>query len=242
MCGRYPRINGVDNNTRQDHREAAQGTNRLCLALLNPFQTIAQTYLKPSKMLNHSNAWSEICTLSRIILALAFNPQSSLDTQLFLPDLFHTIILLLGTGPLLMRQTVYGLLLNLLLSLASSPLTGEMDGPTLQHLLMRIQDPDMITAFGLVEISGSLELAGGQQSEADVGHLAYIEEMAKFFGQVIEAGAVSIGRSVEGLSADNRMRKCMASSMDGPSGWHMLSTQPCDSTSGFYSPRSPSIR
>ncbi|KAK4687682.1 neurofibromin 1, partial [Tremellales sp. Uapishka_1] len=159
-------------------------------------KTIAQTYLKPSAVLVENVAWNEICALARANLTLAFSPQSALDTQLFLPELFHIVTLLLGSGPVLMRQTVYGLVVNILQSLASAASNGDTDSSALQRLLKRIQQADLIAAFGLVQQPGSLELVGGlHKDETDVALLVSVEEVSKFLGDVLIAGAVSIGAS-----------------------------------------------
>jgi neurofibromin 1 len=140
-------------------------------------------------------AWGEICTLARLNLMLAFNPTSSLDTQLFLPDLVHIITILLGAGPLLMRQTVYGLLVNIVQSLISTAPTDEMDGSALLQLMRKSQQPEMMAQFGLMQSPGSLELSSmTQREEADAMLLNPVEEVARFLGDILRAGAVSTGR------------------------------------------------
>ncbi|OCF40958.1 neurofibromin 1 [Kwoniella heveanensis CBS 569] len=156
-------------------------------------KTLAQTYLKPSAHLTENTAWPEICSLARITLILGFNPSSALDTQLFLPETFHLVTLLLGVGPVLMRQTIFGLVVNVIQSLASNPTTGDMDAPTLQHLLKRIQTPQIMAAFGLSQGQGSIELSGLQiKDETDLQTLERVENVSKFLGEVLAAGAVSI--------------------------------------------------
>ncbi|WWD06786.1 hypothetical protein V865_004881 [Kwoniella europaea PYCC6329] len=156
-------------------------------------KTLAQTYLKPSAHITENAAWPEICSLSRITLILGFNPSSSLDTQLFLPEISHIITLLLGAGPVLMRQTIYGLLVNVIQSLASNPTSGEMDASTLQLLLKRIQQPRIMAAFGLTQGQGSIELSGlPMKDETDLQLLERVEEVSRFLGEVLAAGAISI--------------------------------------------------
>ncbi|WWC91180.1 uncharacterized protein L201_006121 [Kwoniella dendrophila CBS 6074] len=156
-------------------------------------KTLAQTYLKPSAHLTENVAWPEICSLSRITLLLGFNPSSSLDTQLFLPEIFHIIALLLGAGPVLMRQTIFGLLVNVIQSLASNPTSGDMDASALQQLLKRVQQPNIIAAFGLVQGQGTIELSGlPVKAETDQELLERVEEVSRFLGEVLAAGAICI--------------------------------------------------
>lgn len=156
-------------------------------------KSVGQTCAKPTSILSDSASWNEICTLARINLALAFSPPNALDTQLFLPDLFHTIVLISGIGPVMMRQIVYGLVINILQSLATNAAAGDMDATTLQHLLQRAQQPEMIAAFGLVQNPGSLELAGAAQWDPTaISHLDSLETVTKFLGDVLTAGAPSM--------------------------------------------------
>nr|XP_031861450.1 uncharacterized protein CI109_003054 [Kwoniella shandongensis]KAA5528522.1 hypothetical protein CI109_003054 [Kwoniella shandongensis] len=156
-------------------------------------KTLAQTYLLPSAHLTENARWSEICSLARVTLTLGFNPSSSLDTQLFLPEILHIITLLLGTGPILMRQTIYGLLVNVLQSLAANPSSGDMDGATLQLMLKKAQQPHIMAAFGLAQGRGSIEMSTlPNKNEMDVQHLEKVEEVGKFLGDVLAAGAVSV--------------------------------------------------
>lgn len=154
-------------------------------------QTIAQTYLRPSATLSENTAWLDICTLARLTLILSFSPTASLDAQLFLPELSHIITLLLGSGPLLMRQTVYGILVNVLQSLATSPASGEMDTQALAGLLSRVQTAEVMGWFGLAQNPGSLELVGTSREDGDL--LANVQGVASFLGETLEAGATSIG-------------------------------------------------
>ncbi|WVF65508.1 hypothetical protein IAT40_000236 [Kwoniella sp. CBS 6097] len=156
-------------------------------------KTLAQTYLKPSGHLTENASWPEICSLARITLILGFNPSSALDTQLFLPEMFHVVTLLLGVGPVLMRQTIFGLVVNVIQSLASNPTTGDMDAPALHHLLKKIQTPQIMAAFGLSQGQGSIELSGLQiKDETDLQTLDRVENVSQFLGEVLSAGAVSI--------------------------------------------------
>lgn len=156
-------------------------------------KSIGQTCVKPTSILSDSPSWNEICTLARINLALAFSPPNALDTQLFLPDLFHTIVLISGIGPVMMRQIVYGLVINILQSLATIAAAGDMDATTLQHLLQRAQQPEMIHAFGLMQNPGSLELAGATHWDpTGVPHLDSLDQVTNFLGDVLTAGSPSM--------------------------------------------------
>lgn len=118
---------------------------------------------------------------------LAFDPSAAVDAQLFLPETLHVLTMLVGVGPLLVRQTVYGLLINTLRTLASASPSGEMDGGALVDLLGRAQEADMMANFGLGRNMDSPKEAEGQ--------LVHVRELASFLGEVLDAAAVSMGES-----------------------------------------------
>ncbi|ORY28775.1 hypothetical protein BCR39DRAFT_533800 [Naematelia encephala] len=153
---------------------------------------LAQTYLKPSATLADNAAWADICTLARLNAALAFNTTSSLDTQLFLPELFHIITLLTGVGSVDMRQTVYGLLVNVVQSLAMTPASGEGDGLALQVLLRQCQSPEMTACFGLRRVAGGLELTNVPAVGEGDALLQNAEQVASLLGEIMSAAAVSM--------------------------------------------------
>ncbi|KIR99934.1 neurofibromin 1 [Cryptococcus deuterogattii 2001/935-1] len=156
-------------------------------------KSLAQTYLRPSNHLTENANWNEVCALARITLALGFNPTTALDAQLFLPEIFHVVTLLLGAGPVIMRQTVYGLLVGIIHSLAFNATVGEMDGEALAVLLRRVQEPEMMASFGVTLGQGDLELSGlPKKDETDVHSLDHVKEVSKFLGEVLVAGAVSV--------------------------------------------------
>jgi neurofibromin 1 len=157
-------------------------------------QTIAQTYNKPSQSLSSSQAWPEIATLTRLTLALTYNPSNPLDIQLFLPEMCHVITQLVTCGSLLIRQSVYFLCVNIVSALAAGPMSGDMDGAALDGLLARlsVERVELLGCFGLTRVHGSLEMVG-KEDEVDVGMLSGVENVARFLGEVIAAGAVSMG-------------------------------------------------
>jgi neurofibromin 1 len=159
-------------------------------------QTIAQTYLKPSAMLDQNPAWNEICVLARINLMLSFTPANPLGAQLFLPELIHIITLLVGIGPTLVRQTIYGLFINLLQSMASSKATDEMNATTLQQALDKAQQPVIMRCFGLVQLGSGLESLdeGTSKEESENSRLDRVETLAKFMGEILVAAAPSPGK------------------------------------------------
>jgi neurofibromin 1 len=146
-------------------------------------------------MLDQNPAWNEICVLARINLMLSFTPANPLSAQLFLPELIHIITLLVGIGPTMVRQTIYGLFINLLQSMASSKATDEMNATTLQHALEKAQTPLIMCCFGLVQLGSGLECLEERSNKEDAenSRLDRVEVLATFMGEILVAAAPSPG-------------------------------------------------
>lgn len=61
--------------------------------------------------------WDDIAILARYMLMLSFN--NSLDVAAHLPYLFHVVTLLVATGPLSLRASTHGLVINIIHSLCT---------------------------------------------------------------------------------------------------------------------------
>lgn len=170
-------------------------------------------------MLDQNPAWNEICVLARINLMLSFTPANPLGAQLFLPELIHIITLLVGIGPTGVRQTIYGLFINLLQSMASSKATDEMNATTLQQALDKAQLPVIMRCFGLVQLGSGLDSLdeGTSKEDAESGRLDRVETLAKFMGEILVAAAPSPGKSDSTISVQNSCQTARTHGEQG--GW-----------------------
>ena len=78
---------------------------------------IEKTCTSPTQTLEQHSMWSEIAILLRYLLMLSFN--NSLDVVNHLAYLFHLVTLLVCTGPLMLRASVHGLVINIIHSLCT---------------------------------------------------------------------------------------------------------------------------
>ena len=181
-----------------------------------------------------------------MLLRLSFDTQSTVDIQLFLPEVVHIISLLLGVGSLLMRQTAYGITMNTLQSLIAIPPSGDMDPAMLQDLLRQLQQPKLIRSFGLAPSSQALALSGLGEKELEESLLDSVEEMACFLCEMLAASAVSMGMYCDNFvsTADDgsRLHQFLESSMDQSGSCDVLPAQSSNPTSSVYRPRSPDLR
>lgn len=92
--------------------------------MVAPFQVIGRmckiidkTCLSPTPTLEQHLMWDDIAILARYMLMLSFN--NSLDVAAHLPYLFHVVTLLVATGPLSLRASTHGLVINIIHSLCT---------------------------------------------------------------------------------------------------------------------------
>ena len=91
---------------------------------------IDKTCLSPTPTLEQHLMWDDIAILARYMLMLSFN--NSLDVAAHLPYLFHVVTLLVATGPLSLRASTHGLVINIIHSLCTcSQLSFSGEAPLL---------------------------------------------------------------------------------------------------------------
>ncbi|KAK5988736.1 Pentafunctional AROM polypeptide [Cladobotryum mycophilum] len=73
-------------------------------------KALNRSSLRPTRHLQDNPVWTEICILLQFCLALSFD--SGVQSQLFLPEIFHIVTMLANTGDQSVRLLVYKLLVN----------------------------------------------------------------------------------------------------------------------------------
>ena len=80
-------------------------------------RVIDKTCMSPTTSLEQHIMWDDIANLSRYLLMLSFN--NSLDVVRHLPYLFHIATFIVCTGPVSMRASTHGLVINTIHSLCT---------------------------------------------------------------------------------------------------------------------------
>ncbi|KAI1636187.1 GTPase [Biscogniauxia mediterranea] len=73
-------------------------------------KALNRSSLRPTKYLPDNAVWGEICILLQFCLSLSFD--CGVQSQLYLPEIFHIVTMLSNIGPHDIRTTVYRLLIN----------------------------------------------------------------------------------------------------------------------------------
>nr|XP_002121778.4 neurofibromin [Ciona intestinalis] len=130
---------------------------------------VDKTSLRPTPTLEKHKHWEEIAILARYLLMLSFN--NNLDVAAHLPYLFHLVSLLVSTGPLTLRASIHGLVVNIIHSLLTCKQI-EFKEETQQILRLSLTEfclPKFYTLFGIPQVKSAADAAF--KSEAIVlGH------------------------------------------------------------------------
>ena len=120
---------------------------------------IEKTCLSPTPTLEQHLIWDDIAILLRYLLMLSFN--NSLDVASHLPFLFHIVTLLVSTGPLTLRASTHGLVINTIHSLCtcSQPQFTDETQRVLRLSLAEFSLPKFYALFGLSKVKSASVIA-----------------------------------------------------------------------------------
>jgi len=102
-------------------------------------KTLNRSSLRPTKYLPDNSVWNEICVLLQFCLALSFD--SGVQSQLYLPEIFHIVTMLANTGTPDVRHIVHKLLINSIHSACTSFALDEVKLTKLRATLEILSDP-----------------------------------------------------------------------------------------------------
>ncbi|XP_063002910.1 neurofibromin isoform X4 [Elgaria multicarinata webbii] len=120
---------------------------------------IDKTCLSPTPTLEQHLMWDDIAILARYMLMLSFN--NSLDVAAHLPYLFHVVTLLVATGPLSLRASTHGLVINIIHSLCTCSQLhfSEETKQVLRLSLTEFSLPKFYLLFGISKVKSAAVIA-----------------------------------------------------------------------------------
>lgn len=110
-------------------------------------KALNRTSLRATRHLVDNHVWSEICVLLKLCLAISFD--SRVQAQMFLPELFHVITMVVNCGQSEVRSAVHSLLVNTVHSISTSFPLEESNLATLKQILVSLNEPKMCLLFSL---------------------------------------------------------------------------------------------
>nr|KAF6301155.1 neurofibromin 1 [Pipistrellus kuhlii] len=120
---------------------------------------IDKTCLSPTPTLEQHLMWDDIAILARYMLMLSFN--NSLDVAAHLPYLFHVVTFLVATGPLSLRASTHGLVINIIHSLCTCTQLhfSEETKQVLRLSLTEFSLPKFYLLFGISKVKSAAVIA-----------------------------------------------------------------------------------
>ncbi|KAI9318553.1 hypothetical protein BX666DRAFT_1511999 [Dichotomocladium elegans] len=155
-------------------------------------RVLHRTSLRPCRSLTEHPAWAEIAVLLRFILMLSFNNNG--PGKPYLPEIFHIVSLLVGTGPTLVRASVHELVVNVVHTLCTDMPQSEENLKKLQLLLTELCDSKNRVYFGLTKPHANA-FTITQDTMTDVSEtvsLSSLESIITLLLEAINIGAPSI--------------------------------------------------
>uniref|UniRef100_T1J6E5 Neurofibromin n=1 Tax=Strigamia maritima TaxID=126957 RepID=T1J6E5_STRMM len=116
---------------------------------------IDKTCTSPTETLEKHLMWDDIAILARYLLMLSFN--NCLDVASHLPFLFHIIPFLVCTGPVSLRASTHGLVINIIHSLCTctDPAFSEESRRVLRLSLDEFSLPKFYLLFGISKVKSA---------------------------------------------------------------------------------------
>ncbi|KAF6748926.1 hypothetical protein DFP72DRAFT_914993 [Ephemerocybe angulata] len=157
-------------------------------------QELAKTRSVPEKgtrtLVNFSN-WTEISTLIRLISALGSYTKQPGPTQMFVPETIYLVSLVVAEGHVLVRKSVYGIVMNLLQSLYISR-TDDMVGSELLRIIDECSCPQTLKYFGLKRETPTSEYEN-YDAVSDKEHLEDLDGFMQLLVRIMDVSSGSRG-------------------------------------------------
>ncbi|TWU75590.1 Ras GTPase activating protein ira2 [Metarhizium rileyi] len=102
-------------------------------------KALNRSSLRPTRYLQDNSVWDEICILLQFCLGLSFD--SRVQSQMFLPEIFHIVSMLANTGESEVRLLVYKLLINSIHAICVSLSVDDAKLTRLRSILDILGDP-----------------------------------------------------------------------------------------------------
>uniref|UniRef100_A0A915KNP1 Neurofibromin n=1 Tax=Romanomermis culicivorax TaxID=13658 RepID=A0A915KNP1_ROMCU len=133
---------------------AAANTSLVAFNIVNRLMTLLEkTCCNPQASLEEHMLWNDIAILARYLLLLSFN--NCLDVVTHLPTLFHFVTVLVNIGPLSLRASIHGLVINIIHSLCTctSPTFSDEAKHILKLALTEFSLPKFYRLFGISSLT-----------------------------------------------------------------------------------------
>lgn len=157
-------------------------------------KVIQHTSLRPCRSLTEHPSWTDIAVILRFVLMLSFNNIG--PGKPYLPEIFHVVSLLVGTGPTLIRASVHELVVNMIHTLCTGMPQLDDSIKKLHFVLNDVCDSKNRVYFGLTKPhANAFTITQETMSDvADTVNLSSLESIVRLLLDALSIGAPSIGK------------------------------------------------
>ncbi|RDW66243.1 hypothetical protein BP6252_09878 [Coleophoma cylindrospora] len=153
-------------------------------------KALNRSSLRATRYLPDNTVWNEICVLLRLCLSTSFD--SGIQSQLYLPELFHIVTMLANMGTPDVRLSVHRLLVNTIHAICTSFPLEESKLTRLKALLASLSEPRNDALFTMTSRDGT-SIISVQDSGATI--LLATETLAVLLSEITVVAAPSIDMS-----------------------------------------------
>ncbi|KAG9237075.1 hypothetical protein BJ875DRAFT_533185 [Amylocarpus encephaloides] len=150
-------------------------------------KALNRTSLRPTRHLPDNTVWGEISVLLRLCLSTSFD--SGVQSQIYLPELFHLVTMLANTGSSDVRLMVHRLLINTIHAMCTSFPLEESKLIRLRSLLLSLSEPQNDILFNLSARDG---VSISSLQDSGIPALNATESLAVLLSEVSTIAAPSI--------------------------------------------------
>lgn len=137
-------------------------------------------------------AWNEVAAISRLVYMVLQNNRPPVQILIYVPEIFYLVTVLSRAGPLLLRKTIYGILVNVVQAFLTNKNTDDETKESLRRLLNQTTDPEFQTVLGITRPDSRSEFVL-VDPQSDTVAMVRLEELTSFLLEIISFGASSVG-------------------------------------------------
>ncbi|CAE6527674.1 unnamed protein product, partial [Rhizoctonia solani] len=136
--------------------------------------------------------WNEIAAITRLVYMVLQNNRPPVQILIYIPEIFYLVTVLSMAGPLLLRKTTYGILVNVVQAFLTNKHTDDETKDNLRRLLNQTMDPEFQTVLGITRPDTRSEFTLVDHQSDSVA-MVKLEELTSYLLEIIACGASSIG-------------------------------------------------
>ncbi|CAE6422943.1 unnamed protein product [Rhizoctonia solani] len=137
-------------------------------------------------------AWNEVAAITRLVYMVLQNNRPPVQILIYIPEIFYLVTVLCMAGPLLLRKTIYGILVNVVQAFLTNKHTDDETKENLRRLLNQTMDPEFQTVLGITRPDTRSDFTVvDPQSDSVV--MVKLEELTNYLLDIISCGASSTG-------------------------------------------------